>query len=153
MKFSLNRTWTVGLILAAVVLTGLVSVVVAAWNSGESAPLDASSQGALVVQTGRDDDIKLDPKRPMRCFVGGQMIGEVLLADCAKRNGVAPGAMDVGLDPSGALAAGHGAGPPIAPIKTPDPVGLDMAVDDPPGAQTPPDPAPDSPAPQSPQER
>jgi hypothetical protein len=38
--------------------------------------------------------------------VGGQFVGELPLADCAKRNGVATGGLDVGLDPAGALAAG-----------------------------------------------
>lgn len=64
-----------------------------------------ASQGGLVVVSGRDDDAKLDPKRPLRCFVNGQFVGELPLAVCAQRNGVATGALDVGLDPSGALAA------------------------------------------------
>ncbi len=65
-----------------------------------------ASQGSLIVVTGRDDDVKLDPKRPLRCFVGGQFVGELPLAVCAQRNGVATGALDVGLDQAGALAAG-----------------------------------------------
>src|SRR6185312_528083 len=64
-----------------------------------------ASQGGLVVVSGRDDDAKLDPKRPLRCFVNGQFVGELPLVVCAQRNGVATGALDVGLDPSGALAA------------------------------------------------
>ena len=69
-----------------------------------SAPTPAAGRG-LVVQSGRDDDLKLDPKRPLRCFVGGQFVGELPLSACAQRNGVATGGLDVGLDPSGALAA------------------------------------------------
>ena len=64
-----------------------------------------AAQGGLVVVSGRDDDAKLDPKRPLRCFVNGQFVGELPLAVCAQRNGVATGSLDVGLDPSGALAA------------------------------------------------
>jgi len=68
-----------------------------------------ASQGGLVVVSGRDDDAKLDPKRPLRCFVNGQFVGELPLAVCAQRNGVATGSLDVGLDPSGALAAASNA--------------------------------------------
>src|ERR1700685_2730924 len=75
-----------------------------------------ASQGGLTVVSGRDDDAKLDPKRPLRCFVGGQFVGELPLAVCAKRNGVATGALDVGLDQSGALAATNGAGAGLTPL-------------------------------------
>jgi hypothetical protein len=80
-----------------------------------------ASQGGLVVVTGRDDDAKLDPKRPLRCFVGGQFVGELPLAVCAQRNGVATGALDVGLDQSGALAASNGAGAEITPLPSQQP--------------------------------
>ena len=82
------------------------------------APTEAppASQGGLVVETGRDDDIKLDERRPLRCFVDGKLIGELTLTDCAHRNGVATGALDVGLDPSGALAAANGVGAQITPL-------------------------------------
>src|SRR5580698_2666206 len=68
-----------------------------------------AAQGGLTVVSGRPDDAKLDPKRPLRCFVGGQFVGELPLAVCAQRNGVATGALDVGLDQAGALAATNGA--------------------------------------------
>jgi hypothetical protein len=77
-----------------------------------------ASQGGLVVVSGRDDDAKLDPKRPLRCFVGGQFVGELPLAVCAQRNGVATGALDVGLDPSGALAAATNGAAPLTPLAT-----------------------------------
>jgi hypothetical protein len=48
--------------------------------------------------------------------VNGQLVGQVKLSDCAKRNGVASGALDVGLDPTGALAATHGASSQITPL-------------------------------------
>jgi hypothetical protein len=82
---------------------------------GASEPPPAS-QGGLVVQTGRDDDVKLDERRPLRCFVNGQLVGQLRLSECAKRNGVASGALDVGLDPSGALAATNGASSQITPL-------------------------------------
>ena len=82
-------------------------------HASRSAP---AVEGGLVVQTGRDDDLKLDPKRPLRCFVGGQFVGELPLSVCAQRNGVATGALDVGLDRSGALAASNVAAADITPL-------------------------------------
>ena len=69
-----------------------------------------------MVVSGRDDDAKLDPKRPLRCFVNGQFVGELPLAVCAQRNGVATGALDVGVDQSGALAASNGVNADITPL-------------------------------------
>ena len=69
-----------------------------------------------MVVSGRDDDAKLDPKRPLRCFVGGQFVGELPLAVCAQRNGVATGALDVGLDQAGALAAAKRRDTPLTPL-------------------------------------
>lgn len=61
------------------------------------------------------DVLRLDPTRPLRCFVGGQFIGMATLADCAQRNGVAAQSLDVGLDESGELAAG-GELAPLQPL-------------------------------------
>ena len=98
----------------------LVLGVVVAWAifSHSRAPVGPppASQGGLAVVSGRDDDAKLDPKRPLRCFVGGQFVGELPLAVCAQRNGVATGALDVGLDPSGALAAATNGAAPLTPL-------------------------------------
>ena len=68
------------------------------------------------MQTGRDDDVKLDEGRPLRCFVGGRLVGEMPVSACAKLNGVAAGALDVGLDPSGALAAATAPRADITPL-------------------------------------
>ena len=56
--------------------------------SREPKPLEAppASQGGLVVESGRDDDIRLDERRPLRCFVDGKLVGELTLSDCAHRN-------------------------------------------------------------------
>ena len=82
-------------------------------DDGSSRPPPAS-QGGLVVQATRpEDDGKLGP---LRCFVGGQFVGELTLAQCAERNGVATGALDVGLDETGALAAADVAGTVLTPL-------------------------------------
>lgn len=88
---------------------------------GNKSPTDdpPASRGGLVVETGRADDNKLDPARPLRCFVGGQFVGETTLAECAKKNGVATGALDVGVDETGALAAADQAGTVLTPLPPP----------------------------------
>lgn len=78
-----------------------------------------ASQAGLVVETGQIDDGKLDPARPLRCFVAGQFVGEMTLAQCAKKNGVATGALDVGVDENGQLAAADQAGTTLTPLPPP----------------------------------
>ncbi|MDO8913656.1 MAG: hypothetical protein Q7V13_17635 [Phenylobacterium sp.] len=88
-------------------------------NDRDAAP--PASQGGLVVETTTADDGGIDPARPLRCFVAGQYVGEVTLAECAKKNGVATGALDVGVDATGALAAADDAGTvltPLPPVQT-----------------------------------
>lgn len=66
----------------------------------------------------------LEPTRELRCFVDGQFVGMSTLADCARRNGVASSALDVGLDSTGALAAAPTASfapPPVVPAQTETP--------------------------------
>jgi hypothetical protein len=78
-------------------------------------PPPPAAQGGLVVQTGAPDD-SLDSAKPLRCFVGGQFVGLATLDDCARKNGVAAGALDVGIDETGALAAAGASGPLITPL-------------------------------------
>ncbi|CAN5262185.1 hypothetical protein BH10PSE1_BH10PSE1_26780 [soil metagenome] len=62
-----------------------------------------ASKGGLTVDLA--DAPVLDTTRELRCFVNGQYVGLATLPDCARRNGVATDALDVGLDNTGALAA------------------------------------------------
>jgi len=75
----------------------------------------ASSAG-LVIDSAGTEEARMDPAKPLRCFVAGQFVGEITLADCAKRNGVATDALDVGLDQTGALAATDQAGAVLTPL-------------------------------------
>jgi hypothetical protein len=89
---------------AAVALgLGAAFLVAMGQNNGDEAP--PASQGGLVVTAGNEAVAKLDPARPLRCFVGGRLVGEMPVADCAKKNGVATGSLSVGVDSSGDLAA------------------------------------------------
>lgn len=82
-----------------------------------------ASHGGLVVQTGAAEDENLDPARQLRCFVGGQFVGDATLAECARKNGVATTALDVGVDETGALAAASETTPMITPLPPPAVVG------------------------------
>jgi hypothetical protein len=62
-----------------------------------------AARGGLTVDVA--DAPGLEPTRELRCFVDGQYVGMATLSDCARRNGVATDALDVGLDETGALAA------------------------------------------------
>ena len=102
----------------ALLLGILIAVTIMHGDKGPNKPPPAAT-GGLVVETGRDDDTKLDPTRPIRCFVGGLFVGELTLTECAKRNGVATDALDVGVDETGALAATDVAGTILAPLPPP----------------------------------
>ncbi|HET6969835.1 MAG TPA: hypothetical protein VFH92_01810 [Phenylobacterium sp.] len=95
-----------GLAIAGVLLMG---------GHGQRQPPPAAQAG-LVIDSTSPDAGKIDPAKPLRCFVQGQYVGELSLTDCAKRNGVATDALDVGLDQSGALAASDQAGEAITPL-------------------------------------
>lgn len=70
-------------------------------------PVEAAPTGPLLkVEMGTST--KLDPESALRCFVHGQFVGMQTPAQCAEKNGVPAGALDVGLDQSGSLAAGAG---------------------------------------------
>lgn len=105
---------------AALALVAGLGIALALMNGAKPAAEDPpASRGGLVVETGRADDTKLDPARPLRCFVGGQFVGETTLAECANKNGVATGALDVGVDETGALAAADQAGLVLTPLPPP----------------------------------
>ncbi len=97
-------------------LAGLGVAVALLSGSGKQNEPPPASRAGLIVETGRADDTKLDAARPLRCFVGGQFVGETTLAECAKKNGVATGALDVGVDETGALAAADQAGTVLTPL-------------------------------------
>jgi len=95
-----------------------------------------ASAGGLIIDSSSTDNGRIEAGRPLRCFVQGQFVGELSLTDCARRNGVATDALDVGLDETGALAAADQAGQtltPLPPTET-DAVPADDAASAPDGA-------------------
>lgn len=98
----------VAAVVAALLLTGK--------REAEPAPPPAA-QGGLTVDVA--DAPGLDAARELRCFVNGQFVGMATLADCARQNGLATEALDVGIDQTGAPAAfvAPPGPPPVDPLE------------------------------------
>lgn len=105
---------------ALALLAGLgIAVGLSSRHNAAPPPVDTSAApGELHVEMGKEDT-SLDPAKPLRCFVGGVFVGMATLNDCAKRNGVATGALDVGLDQTGEIAATTGANTVLQPLPPP----------------------------------
>jgi len=121
MDFLNDRRIVLALAGGALALLAGMGIAVGLLARGDDAAPDAppASQGGLVVETTDLDEGRMDPTRPLRCFVSGQFVGEVTLSECAERNGVATGALDVGVDETGALAAADEAGTVLTPLPPP----------------------------------
>ena len=99
----------------AVVAAVVIALIFSAGREPNTAAPPAA-QGGLTVDVA--DAPELNTTRELRCFVDGQYIGMATLTDCARRNGLATDALDVGIDETGALAAAPTAAfapPPSAP--------------------------------------
>lgn len=144
MDFLNDRRIVLSLIGGALALLAGMGIAVGLMARGdkEEAPEPPpASRGGLVVET-VEGDAGLDPARPLRCFVGGQFVGELTLSECAQRNGVATGALDVGVDETGALAAADVAGTVLTPLP---PTSEEQVVQPAPVLETPAAPAPSAP--------
>jgi hypothetical protein len=93
--------------LAHLALTLVLGAALATAGCRRAKETAATPTGSLLkVEMGTST--KLDPQSALRCFVHGQFVGMQTPAQCAEKNGVPAGALDVGLDQSGSLAAGAG---------------------------------------------
>lgn len=99
--------------LGALVAGGAIAWALVSGDRSSAPP--PAAEGGLVIDSTAEDN-KIDPGKPLRCFVQGQFVGELSLTDCARRNGVATDALDVGLDETGALAAAQAAGAQLIPL-------------------------------------
>jgi hypothetical protein len=91
---------------AVALLAGLIAAwIMVSQHRGETTAAPPASRAGLVIDSSGAPTGRLDPAKGLRCFVSGQFVGELTLAECAKRNGVATDALDVGLDQNGVLAA------------------------------------------------
>ena len=144
------------IIAAGVGLAVLAAVVLALIFGGDhdkAAPKATGTDEPGSLQVDLTEAPSLEPTRELRCFVDGQFVGMATLADCARRNGLATDALDVGLDESGNLAAAPTASfapPPALPDATQT---ADTGVVDPYASNVPGKPEPQQPAPQPRAER
>jgi hypothetical protein len=116
-----KRGWLVAVVggLLVLLIAALAAMLFESRDKGSQTPPPAST-GGLVVQTGKADDSKVDPRKSLRCFVNGKFEGIETLADCAQKNGVATDALDVGVDQTGALAAANGQDASLTPLPPSD---------------------------------
>jgi hypothetical protein len=111
--------------IALVVGVGLAVLFVARTPTPSGPP--AASQGGLQISVNSTPPPNSSKK--LLCYVNDAPVGELSLAECARQNGVLEGALDVGLDDNGNLAAAPTAS--LAPPPT-----LPPAAALPPAAQT-----------------
>lgn len=112
-----GRLWlTIGGGAAVLAVSLTAAVILLRGEQASKAPPPASTGGLVVQMDQPRTDVKIDPKQPLRCFVNGQFVGLESLADCAKKNGVATQALDVGVDQTGALAAADQGGAVLTPL-------------------------------------
>lgn len=115
----------------AIVAAVVIALIFSGGRDRDASPPPAA-QGGLTVDVA--DAPELNTTRELRCFVDGRFIGMATLTDCARRNGVATDALDVGIDETGALAAAPTAA--FAPPPSAPPVELTEAEPMPPPGQT-----------------
>jgi hypothetical protein len=101
--------------LAMIVIGAALAFAILHHDKPSSEPPPASQAG-LVIDVKQGSEIKRDPNQPYRCFKDGQYVGMATLAECAKKNGVLSGALDVGIDQTGALAAADQFGTTLSPL-------------------------------------
>ena len=109
----------IGGALAALAAGGLIAFALIHGHRGEPTQPPPASQGGLVIDASGAGAGHVDAAKPLRCFVNGQLVGELTLKDCAQRNGVASDALDVGLDATGKLAAGQPGAQTVTPLAPP----------------------------------
>jgi hypothetical protein len=102
-----GRARIIPVVAMGVVLIGGLSIL-AMNRGGDPAVANPIATGQLKVQADAAMPAsKSKGPQPLPCFVDGQPVGQMTLDDCARRNGVASGKLDVGIDrtPAPAFAA------------------------------------------------
>jgi hypothetical protein len=109
--------------IALVLGVGLAVLFVARTPKPSGPP--AAAQGGLQISV--NNVPATNSSKKLLCYVNDAPVGELSLADCAKQNGVLEGALDVGLDDNGNLAAAPTASlappPALPPAAAQPPIG------------------------------
>ncbi len=118
-----QKRW-IAISIGAAVAIGIGVFVALGLSKGHKDEKKMNDQPPGLTFTVSDTPATLDSKKPLRCYVNGAYVGDLTLADCAKKNGVAAQALDVGLDDNGnVVAAPTGSLTPVpgAPAAAPVP--------------------------------
>ncbi len=119
-----NRTIVAAGAGVAFVTAVALALILGGGNDEEAPQAPPAAMGGLNIDLAEAPT--LEPTRELRCFVDGQFVGMSTLADCARQNGLATDALDVGIDETGSLTAvptGSFAPPPKLPgVKPVEPV-------------------------------
>src|SRR5690606_6015458 len=117
----------------AAVVIAVIAALIFSGGRERSQERPPAAQGGLTVDVAEAP--ALDAARELRCYVAGQFVGMATLADCARRNGLATDALDVGIDETGALVAAPTASfapppsePPVELADTAPAAGADLAA-------------------------
>jgi hypothetical protein len=105
MQFAKDNRVIIAIGVGLAVLAAVVLALMFSGNREPAAPKTVDEDAPGELQVSLSDAPALEPTRELRCFVSGQFVGMATLSDCARRNGLATDALDVGLDESGNLAA------------------------------------------------
>jgi hypothetical protein len=104
---------------AATIVVGSLLVAggaAAFWLGGHRSPAPAIPASARTLHVRLQRGAAAPPLvRPLPCFVNGRSVGELRLVDCAARNGVATGPLEVGLPVAPGAKAGSDPLPALAP--------------------------------------
>lgn len=106
----------------AVLIVGVVAAMLLRQPAPPAAPPHPRTSAGLQVELGAKD-----ANAPLRCFVNGRFVGMETTARCAEQNGVPPGALDVGVDASGALAGGEAGSVALRPVEAASPPAAALA--------------------------
>jgi hypothetical protein len=112
----------VGGSVAALLAGAALALLMSSGHRGQPTAPPPASRGGLVIDPSQPPDTRVAATKPLRCFVAGQYVGDLTLADCARKNGVATDALDVGVDKTGALAAAQQGGAQVTPLPPVEPV-------------------------------
>jgi hypothetical protein len=93
------------IMLGGAIVTIVVGVVLALMLSSGKKDTPKMNTSPTGLQVELNEAPNIGTQTSLRCFVNGEYVGQFTLSDCAKKNGVAAQALEVGTDDSGQLAA------------------------------------------------
>ncbi len=101
----MSRPGWIALIVGGVVAVAIGGGIALALSHGHKDDAKMNDQPTGLTFNVSDPVPTLDSKKPLRCFVNGAYVGDLTLAECAKKNGMSAQKLDVGFDDAGNATA------------------------------------------------